>query len=267
MNHFQTGQFFGQTNQTLLLDGVTITDTVYDYKFIDWHYHETPYFSFVTQGHCSDGNKRETFECSTDSLLFHNCQEPHYNTKSGGLSRGFQLEFEPQWCKRFDVEVDNLPPSAKVLHPNIKLCFYNIYKEAKLFDDASSLAIQTLLLESLAMMRGVTASVRHNPPVWVKRLDEILHENFDHLPTLHELANELNLHWAHLSRDFPRYFHCHFGEYIRKIRVEKSLALLRNKNLALTDIAFTCGFADQSHFIRCFKEFNGITPKRFRQII
>ncbi|HEX6428081.1 MAG TPA: AraC family transcriptional regulator, partial [Niastella sp.] len=31
----------------------------------------------------------------------------------------------------------------------------------------------------------------------------------------------------------------------------------------LTDIAFANGYADQSHYIRAFKEFTGITPKEY----
>ena len=72
MNYFKTGQFFGQSNQTISLDGVTVTETVYDYEFIDWHYHENPHFSFVLFGNTCEGNSRETYECSADTLLFHN---------------------------------------------------------------------------------------------------------------------------------------------------------------------------------------------------
>lgn len=35
MNYFKAGQFFGQRNQTISLDVVTVTETVYDYEFID----------------------------------------------------------------------------------------------------------------------------------------------------------------------------------------------------------------------------------------
>lgn len=267
MSYLSLGQFTGDTYQTTLFDGVTATETEYTYKFIDWHYHEAPYFSLTTLGNCRESNKRETLDVSTDSLLFHNCQEPHCNTKSDSITRGFQVELSLDWCRKFDIDLDKLPKSSKILNPNVKLLFYNIYKESKLFDDTSNLTTDSLLLRIFEVMWGVESAAASTKPLWVKKIDEILRDNFDQTPSLQNLSNELNLHFAHLSRDFPKYFHCNFSEYIRKIRVEKSITLLRNKKLSLTDVAVMCGFADQSHFIRCFKEFNGITPKKFRQLI
>jgi transcriptional regulator GlxA family with amidase domain len=94
-----------------------------------------------------------------------------------------------------------------------------------------------------------------------------LRDSYAEKLSLRNLSNELNIHPVHLSRGFPKYFRCTFGEYVRKIRVEKSLSLLPNKNLSLTEIAFNCGFADQSHFLRCFKQINGITPSDYRKLL
>ncbi|MBK7706629.1 MAG: helix-turn-helix transcriptional regulator [Acidobacteria bacterium] len=73
--------------------------------------------------------------------------------------------------------------------------------------------------------------------------------------------------FAHISRDFGRYFGCNSSRYVRKIKVERSLGLLRWSELSLIDIAYMSGFSDQSHFIRCFREFNGLTPKEFRRLL
>jgi AraC-like DNA-binding protein len=267
MNYFGEGQFFGSTHQTTSFDGITATETEYDYKFVDWHYHEHAYFSFVTRGHCRHINKQETFDCSPDSLLFHNCYEPHCNTKSTGISRGFQIELSQEWCRKFEVDLDRLPSSVRVTSPNAKLLFYNIYKESKLPDDSSNLTIDALLVETFETIRGVENFSASGTPRWVKKIDEILHESFDQPLSLQKLSEEVDLHFVHLSRNFPRYFRCNFSQYIRKIRVEKSLSLLRNSSLTMADIAFTCGFTDQSHFIRCFKEFIGTTPKDFRRLM
>ena len=50
----------------------------------------------------------------------------------------------------------------------------------------------------------------------------------------------------------------------RKInRFQKSLYLVANNNNSLTSIAHHCGYFDQSHFIKDFKEFTGTTPSDF----
>lgn len=70
----------------------------------------------------------------------------------------------------------------------------------------------------------------------------------------------------HLSRDFHKYFHCNLGEYLRELRVEKSLKLL-NEYESLSEVALECGFSDQSHFIRCFKENIGVTPLKYKNLL
>ena len=259
-------KFLGNTYQTIEFAGVTATETEYDYKFIDRHYHENHYFSLTTFGNCCESNKHGTLESSPDTLIFHNCEEPHSNTKTD-LTRGFQVEISHDWCRKFEMRFDELPKSSIVLNPSVKLHFYNIYKESKLSDDTSNLTIDALLLQMFETMSGVESVWTSTKPLWVNKVDELLHDNFDQPLSLQYLSDELNLHSAHLSREFSKYFYCNFSEYVRKIRIEKSLNLLRNNQLTLTEISLMCGFADQSHFIRSFKTFHGITPKHFRKII
>ncbi len=271
MNNFQTGYFSGHNSQIGSFKNVAVTETEFEYKFIDWHYHENPYFSLVLAGHCLESNKRKTYYCSADSLLFHNAHEPHYNVKSGDTSFGFQVEISPDWYEQFEVELADLPATAQIDHPGIKLLLHNIYKEACLFDEASdptaNLTIDALLLEAFETIRGVESVALSARPRWVGKIDEILHEDYEQPLSLLEISTELGVHWAHLSRDFPKYFRCNFSQYVRKIRVEKSLGLLRKRSVSMADIACRCGFADQSHFIRCFKQYTGLTPRNFRKVI
>lgn len=266
MSNLPSGQSKQSAKQALALGGLTIADTEYSQEFVDWHSHDNPHFTLITRGGICQGTSQATYECPSGTLLFHNQQEPHYNLRPKGITHGFQVEIHSEWSQKFKLAWHALPPSKNVIHPGTKLLFHRIYKESKLTDDVSCLTIDALLLELFSAVRGFETVKGNTRPGWVKKLDDLLHDQFNQPLSLQTLAIELNLHWAHLSREFPRYFHCTFGEYVRKIRVEKSLALLRNKTLSLTDIAFQCGFADQSHFIRCFKEFTGTTPRTFRKI-
>jgi AraC-like DNA-binding protein len=250
---------------------VTVTETEFEYKFIDWHSHEDPYFSLTLAGHCCESNRRKTYYCSADSLLFHNARESHYNVKSGEISFGFQVEIGHGWYEKFEVDLTPLPATAQVDHPGVKLLLHNIYKEACLFepasDTAANLTVDALLLEAFETMRGVESVAVSGRPRWVGKIDEILREDYEQPLSLLEISTELGVHWAHLSRDFPKYFRCNFSQYVRKIRVEKSLGLLRKRSVSMADIACMCGFADQSHFIRCFKQYTGLTPRNFRKAI
>jgi len=56
------------------------------------------------------------------------------------------------------------------------------------------------------------------------------------------------------------------GEYLRRKRIEHACHLVSNTNMALAEIAMTCGFSDQSHFSATFRRQVGLTPARFRQM-
>jgi AraC-like DNA-binding protein len=54
--------------------------------------------------------------------------------------------------------------------------------------------------------------------------------------------------------------------FSRICRFQESLNQLRkNKYDKLSDIAYENGYADQSHFIRSFKEFTGVSPFDYRK--
>ncbi|WP_214070664.1 AraC family transcriptional regulator [Mucilaginibacter sp. dw_454] len=255
MRQLKTGEFFGDTDQVLRLDGLILTDTVYTHPYVDWHYHEHAYFTFILQGAVLEGNQKGLVYCSPGTLLYHHHQEPHYNQKPDGFTRGFHIEIEEKWFQRFDLR--SMEGSLKIDHTQSKLIFYRLFSELKLNDHDSSLSIDDLLLRILA---GDLPKIG-----WVPRLKEILHE--ERLLSLDQLSQELGLHPVHISRMSAKYLGCTLGEYLRKIKVEQALALLPDTRLSLTRIAIHCGFADQSHFIRCFKSVVGTTPSVYRKLL
>jgi AraC-like DNA-binding protein len=47
------------------------------------------------------------------------------------------------------------------------------------------------------------------------------------------------------------------------LRFESALEEYGNRNKSLTEIAYDCGYYDQSHFIHEFKEFSGHHPRHY----
>ena len=103
-------------------------------------------------------------------------------------------------------------------------------------------------------------------PAWAKELKDILQDHVDTSITLKQLSKSLDINPAYLSREFSKYFNdLSFGEYIRKLRIEKAIEFLNTSNHSLTKIAYLTGFSDQSHFTRIFKKHTGSNPSAYRK--
>lgn len=105
-------------------------------------------------------------------------------------------------------------------------------------------------------------------PTWATALKETIQDYMDtnFSLSLKDISQELDLHPAYVSRVFSKYFdNLSFGEYIRKLRIEKAVQLLETSTYSLTEIAYLTGFSDQSHFNRIFKKIMGVQPSVYRK--
>lgn len=53
--------------------------------------------------------------------------------------------------------------------------------------------------------------------------------------------------------------------YVSKVRVNKSIDLLKNTNIKVNDIASMVGFKNKNYFYSVFKKYYGITPTEIRK--
>ena len=77
-----------------------------------------------------------------------------------------------------------------------------------------------------------------------------------------ELASVACLSKKQFERLFNEMVGANPKEYARVVRFQKSLKLLQHclEDTNQAQLAYQCGYADQSHFIREFKQFSGYTP-------
>jgi hypothetical protein len=105
-------------------------------------------------------------------------------------------------------------------------------------------------------------------PAWAKELKDVIQDQIDTNLTLSlkEVSQSLNVHPTYLSREFSKYFDdLSFGDYIRKLRIDKAIQLLSDPRHSLAEIAYLTGFSDQSHFARIFKKSTGKSPLAYRK--
>lgn len=267
MQRIKKGDFFGSHHHVIQFDNVVVTETEYTHDRVDWHYHENAYFTYLLNGELFEANRKQSYILDSGSLLYHNWQDPHYNEKRTDYSRGFHVEIEKKWFDRYELDNKVGEGSQLLIHPLIKGEFDQLYLETKINDSVSELSIHGILLRIFTLLKEKQDSYDPSNPDWIPVLKELLHDECAGNHSLTSLSKRLNIHPVHISRAFPRYFATTFGNYIRKLRLDKAAILLKDSNKTVTEIAYDCGFADQSHLIRCFKNFYGMTPLQYQKIV
>src|SRR5438874_13542294 len=79
-------------------------------------------------------------------------------------------------------------------------------------------------------------------PGQAKELKESIQDQIDTSVTLKQLSKNLDINPAYLSREFSKYFDdLSFGDYIRKLRIEKAIEYFNASDYSLTRIAYLTG--------------------------
>jgi AraC-like DNA-binding protein len=81
--------------------------------------------------------------------------------------------------------------------------------------------------------------------------------------TIEIIASRYGISARYMQQLFLQYTGLTPKLYSQIARFQHSLQLVANRHTSLTDIAYECGYADQSHFIKEFKAFTGSTPSGY----
>lgn len=143
---------------------------------------------------------------------------------------------------------------------------WRLVAELRTPDAAAPLAAEGLALELLAAASRETGAGSRGgrSPAWLRSAEDVLRSRIGDCVGLSEVAEAVGVHPAHLARVFRARHGVSVGAYGRRLRLEWAAQELVCGELPLATVAAQAGFADQSHFTRCFKQWVGTTPARYR---
>ena len=98
----------------------------------------------------------------------------------------------------------------------------------------------------------------------VDKAARYIQENYADNLSVEELCRRFNVSRSHFSRLFKARAGVSPQQFIIRTRVESAKQLLGNTNLSVTDIAFSCGFQDTTHFAHVFKTYTSLSPSGYR---
>ncbi|MBF4492305.1 AraC family transcriptional regulator [Flavobacterium sp. JLP] len=265
MYELEKEKYLGNTKNIFNnMQGIAVVETEYQNKVYDgWHSHNNAHITLFLRGGTSEKRKNYSEAVGPGSLLFYHSDELHLNHNTLFPSKNINIEIEENLLKELQISEAIIEKSLQNASL-AKFLILKIFKESLVADAFSGDTINMLFAQ-------LSNSVNHlekfeKSPFWVKSLTELLNDCWNENPNLQDLAQVLQLNPITISKHFPKYFGCTLGEYMRRIKIDRSLSLIASNQSNLTEISFQCGFADQSHFIRTFKNQTGFLPKQFQKL-
>lgn len=101
---------------------------------------------------------------------------------------------------------------------------------------------------------------------FIESLENIVEENIsDEKFGVSELANKAGMSRSNLLRNIRKHTNMSASQFIRKIRLEHALELLKKEEYTVSEVAFRTGFNSVSYFVKCFHDHFGYPPGDIRR--
>ena len=144
----------------------------------------------------------------------------------------------------------------------------NIEKEYVKNDSFSHDAMKSYvsLLFLLIVRNENTADNKSLGSKLIEKTAVYIQDNFSADISLAKAAELFSVSPEHLSRQFRRQTGFGFNEYVTLIRLKRAEYILsENPNIAVSDVAYACGFNDSNYFSTKFKDTYGTSPLKYRK--
>ncbi len=82
--------------------------------------------------------------------------------------------------------------------------------------------------------------------------------------SVQRITTEIGISHAQLLRSFKREYGTTVIKYVIKKRIELACELLKNTDLTIKSVAYSCGFTDEAHFMKTFKKEMGVTAGEYK---
>ena len=258
------GAFYGRVDRRRASPGLELATLRADPgRVVERHSHEEAHFVFVLEGlYVSSAEGADAI--SHGPVLVYNpagtTHRDRFEAQAGRISGRFLTLSISSEMMAAEARGNPLEIATRLREPHLLAVAQRIAKECDVWTGVSPLMSESLALALVTAVNRPHALRAGLPPRWLRVAEEMLRDRCDETVRIAEIAQAAGVHPLHLARVFQRYRGCTPGDYLRRRRVERAEVLLRETARPLTDIALHCGFADQSHFARMFKQQTGRTP-------
>lgn len=185
-----------------------------------------------------------------------------YADIKSSLGTANPFNFDPELSPKYDLPAELSEPIIKQIPEitsYITQCADNFSEKNTLYRERASALLKLCLLELVSQSAG-----RAHSALCTEILNYV-HKNYaDTSLTNEDIAEKFNYHSYHLNRVVKKETGKSLRSYIIHYRLEMAKNYLLTTSYNVSEIAFRTGFCSSAHFIKVFRERNGMTPKEYR---
>jgi AraC family transcriptional regulator len=130
-------------------------------------------------------------------------------------------------------------------------------------DPQSALIREGIGLEILGLFVRADSGEGRTAP-WLRAARDFVRANACTVLRLGDVAAHIGCDPARLAIAYRRAFGCTIGEDARALRIGRAASMLAGTREPIAMIAAECGYFDQAHFTRAFRQTYGVTPGAYR---
>ena len=255
------GDFYGLRETRREVAGFSVAIAAADpLKPVDRHTHEDAHFILLLDGHYLSSARGAGHLHAEPALIYNPPGTTHRDSFPDRAGRFVGISIARERMSEVSEIAAPSEAAVRLWEPHALDVAHRIARAVP----HDAMLVESLCLELVGtFVRDVRRGSR--PPAWLVRAREALHDRACEQVTMGDIARDASVHPVHLARQFRRYFGCAPADYVRQRRVELAARLVRTTRRALAEIAYACGFVDQSHLNRAFAKTFATSPAAYRR--
>jgi AraC family transcriptional regulator len=168
-----------------------------------------------------------------------------------------EIELIPQFA------IDD--PIIQQLALALKLEIQTGCMSGRLYGELLGTALAARLVQNYAVNKSFEFKAHGLPQSQLERVIDYIKANLTQDLSILDLATLTSMSESHFSRSFKRSVGISPYQYLMQQRVERAKQLLEKQSLVISSIALDCGFANQTHLTKVFRQMTGMTPKAYQK--
>ena len=118
------------------------------------------------------------------------------------------------------------------------------------------------LIQSSSTRRAVAGSKLQD--FYIQEAVNFMELNYQRELTVDEIASVCRLNRSYFSKLFKESKGCPPQEFLIRLRLSKAAEMMKTTSASIGDIAVACGYPNQLHFSRAFRQRYGVSPREWR---